>query len=68
MNVDLNAGVQKAITSKNFLISTGSDPVPFPGIPYDEKVIISSTGALSLPKIPESLVVIGGGVVGIELG
>lgn len=50
------------------MIATGSEPSPFPGLPYDEKVIISSTGALSLPKIPKKLVVIGGGVIGLELG
>ena len=46
INVDLNDGTTKSITSKNILLSTGSDPIPFPGLPFDEKVIISSTGLL----------------------
>lgn len=49
-------------------MATGSEPSPFPGLEFDEKVIVSSTGALSLEKIPEKLIVIGGGVIGIELG
>lgn len=49
-------------------MATGSEPSPFPGLEYDEKVIISSTGALGLEKIPEKMIVIGGGVIGIELG
>jgi dihydrolipoamide dehydrogenase len=50
------------------VIATGSEATAFPGLPFDEKVIISSTGALSLPKIPSSLIVVGGGVIGLELG
>jgi dihydrolipoamide dehydrogenase len=50
------------------VIATGSEANEFPGLPFDEKVIISSTGALSLPHIPSSLIVVGGGVIGLELG
>jgi len=50
------------------MLSTGSDPIPFPNLPFDEKVVVSSTGALSLPKVPKDLVIIGGGVIGLELG
>ena len=50
------------------MISTGSDAIQFPGLPFDEKVIISSTGALSLPKVPKDMIIIGGGVIGLELG
>jgi dihydrolipoamide dehydrogenase len=55
------------VTTKNTIIATGSEPTPFPGLDFDEKVIISSTGALSLPKIPKTLIVIGGGVIGVEM-
>jgi dihydrolipoamide dehydrogenase len=58
----------KDITAKAIIIATGSDVTPLPGVEIDEEVIISSTGALSLPKVPKSLVVIGGGVIGLELG
>ncbi len=55
-------------TAKYILIATGSESVSLPGIKIDEKKIVSSTGALSLSKIPEKLVVIGGGYIGLELG
>ena len=50
------------------MIATGSEPSPFPGIPFDEKIIVSSTGALSLGKVPEKLTIVGAGVIGLELG
>uniref|UniRef100_A0A8C6WAS7 Dihydrolipoyl dehydrogenase, mitochondrial n=1 Tax=Nannospalax galili TaxID=1026970 RepID=A0A8C6WAS7_NANGA len=61
-------GSTQAIGTKNILIATGSEVTPFPGIMIDEDTIVSSTGALSLKKVPEKLVVIGAGVIGIELG
>jgi len=54
--------------AKNIVIATGSSPTLLPGVDIDEKIIISSTGALSLEKIPKSLVVIGGGYIGLEMG
>jgi dihydrolipoamide dehydrogenase len=54
--------------TKNIVIATGSDSAPLPGVEVDEKQIVTSTGALSLPQIPKHLVVIGGGVIGLELG
>lgn len=59
---------QKTYKTKNILIATGSEVTPFPGIAIDENRVVSSTGALSLKKVPESLVIIGGGVIGLELG
>ncbi|XP_076065379.1 dihydrolipoyl dehydrogenase, mitochondrial [Oratosquilla oratoria] len=56
------------VTTKNILIATGSEVTPFPGITIDEEVIVSSTGALKLAKVPERLIVIGAGVIGLELG
>jgi len=58
----------KAIAAQAIIIATGSDVTPLPGIEIDEKTIISSTGALELPKVPGTLAVIGGGVIGLELG
>jgi dihydrolipoamide dehydrogenase len=60
--------VGKKINAKNIVIATGSESTPLPGITVDEKQIVTSTGALSLGRIPESLAVIGGGVIGLELG
>jgi dihydrolipoamide dehydrogenase len=58
----------KSYTAKNFMIATGSSVTPLPGVKIDQKVIVDSTGALALPKVPKHLVVIGGGVIGLELG
>lgn len=54
--------------TKNIVIATGSDVVSLPGITIDEKQIVSSTGAIALDKVPETMVVIGAGVIGLELG
>ncbi len=55
-------------TAKNIVIASGSEPASLPGIEIDEKVVVSSTGALELSKIPKKMVVIGAGVIGLELG
>ena len=54
--------------AKNIVIATGSDVATLPGVEIDEKVVVSSTGALELGKIPNKMVVIGAGVIGLELG
>ncbi|KAI8917412.1 hypothetical protein BC831DRAFT_484984 [Entophlyctis helioformis] len=56
------------IEAKNVIIATGSEPSGFPGVTVDEESIVTSTGALSLTKVPEKMIVIGGGVIGLELG
>ncbi|KAM9529583.1 dihydrolipoyl dehydrogenase, mitochondrial-like [Salvelinus alpinus] len=61
-------GSMQVINSKNILIATGSEVTPFPGIEVDEDTVVSSTGALDLKKVPEHLIVIGAGVIGVELG
>ncbi|XP_054163599.1 dihydrolipoyl dehydrogenase, mitochondrial-like [Oppia nitens] len=58
----------EVVKTKNIIIATGSEVTPFAGIEIDEKQIVSSTGALSLEKVPEKLIVIGAGVIGLELG
>ena len=63
----LSVGSDK-ITAKHIIIATGSDVTPLPGVEIDEKMVVSSTGALELTKVPEHLVVIGAGVIGLELG
>ena len=55
-------------TAKNIVIATGSEPSSLPGVTVDEQTVVTSTGALALPKIPKSMVVIGAGVIGLELG
>ncbi|MCD2317401.1 dihydrolipoyl dehydrogenase [Sphingomonas sp. IC-11] len=63
----VTVGGQK-VTAKNIVIATGSSVTPLPGVTIDQKVVVDSTGALELPKVPEHMVVIGGGVIGLELG
>lgn len=58
----------KPVTAKHIIIASGSDSANLPGIEVDEKVIVTSTGALELSEVPKRLVVIGGGVIGLELG
>src|SRR5690606_10822762 len=62
------AGAQQEITTKNIVIATGSVSANLPGIEIDEQTIVTSTGALELDKVPERLLVIGAGVIGLELG
>jgi dihydrolipoamide dehydrogenase len=61
-------GGKKTIKAKNIVIATGSESTPLNGIDVDEKQIVTSTGALLLDKVPASLAVIGGGVIGLEMG
>jgi dihydrolipoamide dehydrogenase len=56
------------LLADNIIIATGSEPTPLPGITVDEKRVVSSTGALSLERVPEHLVIIGGGYIGLEMG
>lgn len=58
----------RELTCKNIVIATGSDVAPLPGVTIDEKQIVSSTGALSLESPPKRLLVVGAGVIGLELG
>jgi dihydrolipoamide dehydrogenase len=58
----------KIVRAKNIVIATGSSVTPLPGVTIDNEVVIDSTGALALPKVPGHMVVIGGGVIGLELG
>ncbi|MEC7840498.1 MAG: dihydrolipoyl dehydrogenase [Chlamydiota bacterium] len=55
------------ITADHFILATGSKPIELPFLPFDEKKIVSSTGALALNKVPKKMLVIGAGVIGVEL-
>eukprot|EP00397_Hematodinium_sp_SG-2012_P034602 GEMP01037125.1.p1 GENE.GEMP01037125.1~~GEMP01037125.1.p1 ORF type:complete len:495 (+),score=129.70 GEMP01037125.1:77-1561(+) len=68
IQVKLNAGGEEVISATNIIIATGSDVMSLPNVPLDEKRVVSSTGALSLKKVPGNMIVIGGGVIGLELG
>jgi dihydrolipoamide dehydrogenase len=68
VEVKLADGKTRTLTARNIIIATGSDVAPLPGVTIDEKQVVSSTGALSLPSVPKKLVVVGAGVIGLELG
>jgi len=68
IEVALSEGSTRTVTAKNTIIATGSDVATLPGMEIDEKIVVSSTGALDLNPVPKSMVVIGGGVIGLELG
>ena len=69
ISVQLLEGGKSTVEAKNIIIATGSEVAPFPGgaIEIDEEQIVGSTGALSLQKVPEKMVVNGGGIIGLEM-
>lgn len=60
-------GGEQTLLAKNILIATGSEATPFPGLNIDEKKVITSTGAIALQEVPKKMVVIGGGIIGLEM-
>jgi dihydrolipoamide dehydrogenase len=68
VEVKLADGKTRQLTCKHIIIATGSDVAPLPGVTIDEKQIVSSTGAIALTQVPKRLLVVGAGVIGLELG
>ncbi|MEH6663315.1 MAG: dihydrolipoyl dehydrogenase [Brevundimonas sp.] len=68
VEVEAADGSKTAVATKNIIIATGSEPTPLPGVEFVPGKVIDSTGALSLPAVPKKLIVIGAGVIGLELG
>ena len=68
VEVTAEDGAKTQLAAKNIVIATGSEPAGLPGVTVDQKRIVDSTGALDLPEVPKSLVVIGAGIIGLELG
>ena len=66
--LDVSGTNSQTVRAKNFVIATGSRPIEIPGFSFDEKTVLSSTGGLDLNQLPERLVVIGGGYIGLEIG
>lgn len=58
----------KEYKAKNYILATGSEPTPLPFLPFDEEKVLSSTGALALKEIPKKMIVVGAGIIGVELG
>ena len=63
-----NEGKESLIQSDKIIIATGSEPIALPSVQFDEKIILSSTGALNLNQVPKKMVVVGGGYIGLEMG
>ncbi len=68
LSITKKDGTQEMITSEKFIIATGSKPYTIPGVEIDKTRIITSTEALNLKEVPKSMIVIGGGVIGLEMG
>jgi dihydrolipoamide dehydrogenase len=68
VQVALNEGGGVEVQAKHILVATGSAPVALPFLPFDGRAVVDSTGALGFPRVPEHLVVIGAGYIGLELG
>ncbi len=68
VEVTAAAGAKTVLDAKSIVIASGSRPTPLPGVAVDQKRIVDSTGALDLPEVPGHLVVIGAGIIGLELG
>ena len=69
IDVDLVEGGSETVSAKNVIIATGSEPNALPAgvLDIDERYVVTSTGALSLPEVPKTMVVVGGGVIGLEM-
>ena len=60
-------GGEQTLIGKNIIIATGSEATPFPGLTIDEKRVVTSTGAIALESVPKKMIVIGGGIIGLEM-
>jgi dihydrolipoamide dehydrogenase len=63
-----SGGAPETLTAPNIILATGSEPIELPFLPFDGKAVVDSTGALEFESVPKELVVVGGGVIGLELG
>lgn len=68
VEVTMANGLKPIVTAKNIVLATGSAAIELPFLKFDEKTVVSSTGALALPKVPAKMVIIGAGVIGLEMG
>merc|ERR1719493_37123 len=68
ISVSKEDGTTEELSTKNIVVATGSESTPLPGVEIDEKFIVTSTGALEFDAVPENMLVVGGGVIGLELG
>lgn len=67
VKIDLADGGERSVVAKNIIVATGSEATPFPGMTIDEKRIVTSTGVIALTEVPKKMLVIGGGIIGLEM-
>lgn len=67
IKVSKNDGGEQTLLAKNIILATGSEATPFPGLTIDEKRVVTSTGAIALEEVPKRMVVVGGGIIGLEM-
>ena len=67
IKVNLLEGGETSLRAKNIILATGSEATPFPGLTIDEQRVVTSTGAIALQEVPKKMVVIGGGIIGLEM-
>lgn len=67
VTINKTDGGEATLRAKNILIATGSEATPFPGLTIDEKRVVTSTGAIALDEVPKKMIVIGGGIIGLEM-
>merc|ERR1719461_598719 len=68
VSVSMSDGSTQTLSTKNIVLATGSESTPLPGVEIDEKYIVTSTGALEFDAVPENMLVVGAGVIGLEMG
>ena len=68
VEVEAADGTKTTLTAKDIVIATGSEPTPLPGVEFIEGKVVDSTGALALPAVPKTMIVVGAGIIGLELG
>ena len=68
VEVEADDGGKTVLSAKNIVIATGSEPTPLPGVDFEAGKVVDSTGALSLPAVPKKMIVVGAGIIGLELG
>ncbi len=67
-DISISGAAAEQISARNIILATGSEPIALPFLPFDERRILSSTGALALESVPQKMIVVGAGIIGVELG
>src|SRR5262249_40736928 len=66
--IKVSGASEETLLGKHVIVATGSTPRALPGVPFDEELVLSNDGALRIPTVPKKLVLVGSGVIGLEMG